>query len=647
MPKRMNYYDHQFLRAPDFTDEQSYLVSMRRLHNSKLHTWGIVEGLQVTVASGTAVSVSAGSAVDSQGQEIILPAATNLELGGESPNTTLFITIAYDEQQSDPTTEAGGAGNTRITESPKLSFSKNAPQDTSMTLVLAKVPRTSTGLGTVDGSDRKLAGVKLGDDLTVKTLALKQDGVAPASWPVLSCSGANQATFANAGLILNGNLGIGPGAPNRNLSISASGTTGAFANIKNGSHEVLVGVDNTAVLSAMTPSDLQIRTNNTTRMVVQANTGNVGIGATPASKLHVRSDAPGKLGPVLTVMNGSGGAGAAAAIDLCGYDPGTQAPSLRIQAIDDGAGSAHLSFSSKQPGAQTNPLVENIRLTSAGNLGIGLPNPDRNLTIFGPGAGSGVYANVKNSNHEILIGVDATAIVSAMTASDLQLRTNNVTRAVISANTGVLTANSAVQLGNSDIYFTRTDHNHSGFGNNAGFAAIENDGNQFKALMILGRTISTNPLVRLVKMWDRFEMNGDAFKPGGGAWGTLSDKKLKKNIAPLQGVLDRLLRLRGVSFEWKDPEQHGNLTGPQSGLVAQDVEQVFPEWVGQDLEGTKSVSVRGFEALVIEALREIKQEIDATKAAIVEIQSRLGVEAKEQKPADKGTRSRKPAGGQK
>src|SRR5215471_16987056 len=150
--KRLNYYDHQFLRAPDFTDEQHYHLSMRRLHNSSLHTWGIVQGLQVTPASGgtgTAVTVSAGVAIDSAGQEMVLPADTNLELGGEAAGTTLNITIAYDEQQSDPTTEAGGPGNTRITEMPKVSFSKDAPADKSMTLILAKVPRTATGLGTI------------------------------------------------------------------------------------------------------------------------------------------------------------------------------------------------------------------------------------------------------------------------------------------------------------------------------------------------------------------------------------------------------------------------------------------------------------------------------------------------------------------
>jgi len=282
--KRLNYYDHQFLRAPDFIDEQNYHLSMRRLHNSALHTWGIVRGLDVTIAgggTGTAVTVAAGVAIDSSGQEIVFPSNTTLELGGQPAGTTLNIIIAYYEQQSDPTTEAGGPGNTRITEMPKLTFSATAPADPSMTLILAKVPRTNTGLGTVDNSDRKLAGVVLGTELTVAELTLKKDGIAQANWPVLNCSGANQAAFANAGLVVNGNVGIGPAAPNRNLSISGAGTTGTYANVKNASNEVLLGVDTVAILSAMTASNLEIRTANVARVVVGAD-GNVGVGITAA-----------------------------------------------------------------------------------------------------------------------------------------------------------------------------------------------------------------------------------------------------------------------------------------------------------------------------------------------------------------------------
>ena len=117
----------------------------------------------------------------------------------------------------------------------------------------------------------------------------------------------------------------------------------------------------------------------------------------------------------------------------------------------------------------------------------------------------------------------------------------------------------------------------------------------------------------MVKIWDYLEMNGDAVKPGGGGWGALSDVRLKKNVSGLQGALDKLLDLRGVTFEWNEPEKHANQTGSQIGLVAQEVETVFPEWIGSDTEGFKFITVRGFEALVVEALRELKAECNALR----------------------------------
>jgi hypothetical protein len=350
-------------------------------------------------------------------------------------------------------------------------------------------------------------------------------------------------------------VGIGAGAPNRSLSISGSGVAATFANMKNGSHELLLGVDTAAVLSAMTASDLQIRTNNTTRMVVQANTGNVGIG------------------------------------------PG--APSA----------------------------------------------PDQQLTVSMAGTDVAIFANVKSSNHELLVGVEKAAIISAKTASNLEFRTNNTPRAVIDGTNGIVTVNNALQLGNSDIYFTRTDFRHSGAGDKQGFAAIENDSQTFNALMILGRTRTVNPLLRVIQMFDDVEVTGNltvdknASKPGGGPWASTSDEKLKKNIRPLPSVLDKLLRLRGVSFEWKEPEKFGNLTGLQMGLVAQQVEDVFPEWVGQLPDGTKTLCIRGFEALTIEAFREIRQEIGVVKELVMELQSKLGIEAKDGRSAVKATRS--------
>ena len=107
-----------------------------------------------------------------------------------------------------------------------------------------------------------------------------------------------------------------------------------------------------------------------------------------------------------------------------------------------------------------------------------------------------------------------------------------------------------------------------------------------------------------------FEVNGDAAKPGGGSWTSTSDMRLKKNINDLDGALDRLLALRGVAFEYKDPEAINELPGERIGVIAQEVEEVFPDWVGENGQGYKTVTFRGFEAVAVEALRDLRSEKD-------------------------------------
>jgi hypothetical protein len=111
-------------------------------------------------------------------------------------------------------------------------------------------------------------------------------------------------------------------------------------------------------------------------------------------------------------------------------------------------------------------------------------------------------------------------------------------------------------------------------------------------------------------------VNGSAGKPGGGSWSVASDERLKKDIRPLEDSLTRLLQLRGVTFEYREPKAIHELPGRQTGLIAQEVEQVFPEWIDTRPDGMKCLSVRGFEALTVEALRELREEKDREIAAI-------------------------------
>jgi hypothetical protein len=103
---------------------------------------------------------------------------------------------------------------------------------------------------------------------------------------------------------------------------------------------------------------------------------------------------------------------------------------------------------------------------------------------------------------------------------------------------------------------------------------------------------------------------------GCGAGG--SDIRLKKNVTPIAAAdaLGQLLQLRGVTFEWINPEKQANQIGTQRGFVAQEVEKVFPNWVHEGNDGFKIVDYRQTEALEVESIRALKTENDALKAAI-------------------------------
>ena len=115
----------------------------------------------------------------------------------------------------------------------------------------------------------------------------------------------------------------------------------------------------------------------------------------------------------------------------------------------------------------------------------------------------------------------------------------------------------------------------------------------------------------------------DAGKPGGGSWASTSDARLKKNVHGLQGSLDTLLKLRGVNYEYKDPEAIGELDGVRTGFIAQEVEQILPDWVWTAQDGYKRVTIRGFEALAVEAMRELKAENDDLQSRVATLESKL------------------------
>jgi hypothetical protein len=95
-----------------------------------------------------------------------------------------------------------------------------------------------------------------------------------------------------------------------------------------------------------------------------------------------------------------------------------------------------------------------------------------------------------------------------------------------------------------------------------------------------------------------------------------SDIRLKTNITPLTEVLARLAQLRGVSFEWNDAYKAlGRDTGRREiGVLAQDVEAVFPELVTTWGAGYKAVDYGKLSGVLIEAVKELQAHTAAQLA---------------------------------
>jgi hypothetical protein len=136
-----------------------------------------------------------------------------------------------------------------------------------------------------------------------------------------------------------------------------------------------------------------------------------------------------------------------------------------------------------------------------------------NLTVQGnlEVTGQTTFRNIEQHQGDLELGNEDTdqvrihgVVRSTHTSGVLQIASPLNIASNITSN-GSIEAKGAIRAGSSDLYFTEPAHNHTGFGNTNGFAAIENAAN-YGALMILGR--AGTPKGRCVKVWDFLQVNG-------------------------------------------------------------------------------------------------------------------------------------------
>ena len=90
---------------------------------------------------------------------------------------------------------------------------------------------------------------------------------------------------------------------------------------------------------------------------------------------------------------------------------------------------------------------------------------------------------------------------------------------------------------------------------------------------------------------------------------SLSDENYKENVITVNNALNKVEQLRGVSFDWKGDG------GSSYGVIAQELQEVLPELVHGD--NPKTVNYNGIIGVLIEAIKELKKEVEELKSLII------------------------------
>jgi hypothetical protein len=301
--------------------------------------------------------------------------------------------------------------------------------------------------------------------------------------------------------------------------------------------------------------------------------------------------------------------------------PGSSLPNDRIFQIGNGSNS----------GGRKNAVT----VLRSGNTGIGTVNPGTRLHVFQGSSGyvggnhpgitlegnADVYVNIlsPNSNETgLLFGKAADNSSGGIVYNNnahlngLEFRTNgNATRMVLdnNGNLGVGVTDPVFRLDVGDRMRLR-----SSGGNSAGLW-LNNDIN------------TTSPAFVGMKANDEVGFYGQTGTVGwrfyvntttGNAWiqGTLtysSDARLKKDISRLQNPLQKIIQLNGYTYHWKDEQLDNSL---QTGVLAQEVQKLFPHLVNENNDGMLSVNYSGLIPVMIESIKEQQRQIDELKKMV-------------------------------
>ena len=331
--------------------------------------------------------------------------------------------------------------------------------------------------------------------------------------------------------------------------------------------------------------------------------GNVGIGTTsPTSKLNVFDDSTGSTLSVTTSSEPTYNNGSKIIIanNVDSMTGGRQYASLGLDYTND-----YLYLDNNQ-----SLLNHHFIINSAGNVGIGKDDPTVKLEVEGDIKATGT---VCDKNGCIGSGDGGISLWLQGDGNDVYYSDGNV---------GIGTTSPTSKLGVAgDMIIGTIDHSYLPSGTSWDYT-LQLNGSNYTSI---GFHDSGNSVGSIRYSENKFYIGyddgwgaattyfgGSVYSPG--FFYASSDRRLKKNIELIPSALDKVLKLEGITFEWRD-EARGE--GTNLGLIAQDVEKVFPELVSTNEDtGLKSIQYSNLVAPLIEAVKEQQSQIEELKREI-------------------------------
>lgn len=226
-----------------------------------------------------------------------------------------------------------------------------------------------------------------------------------------------------------------------------------------------------------------------------------------------------------------------------------------------------------------------------------------------------------DTDGRLSINTEYSAFNEKLEVTDGNVLTDSITSPA--AEIGSISADTLDLNGDGDIEKHLTIH----MGLNVGSGGIKSDGplSASSGTSYIGGSLGikdTQPAYDV-------EINGDVHIEGGGyqydgscdGGSCASDIRLKADIEPLSDSLSKITQLQPSTFFFLD-EVYGK--GLQTGLIAQEVEQVFPEWVQDSDDGHKGILYGiEMEMYILKAIQELSEKYEIRKEALVKENARL------------------------